>query len=128
MNINQAFPSKYLRAADLDGGDLVVTIKEVTVEDVGTQQKKDRKPVVYFAGRDKGMVLNKTNAAMITTIAKSENTEDWTGVKIRLITAEVEYQGTLTMALRVRAPFKPGATPPSPASAIDAPNDDEIPF
>lgn len=129
MNINQAFPSKYLRATDLNGGDLAVTIREVTIEDVGTAQKKERKPVVYFVAQEKGMVLNKTNAAMITAIAKSDDTDEWTGVKIRLIAAEVEYQGTLTMALRVRAPLK--AQKPQPvdvdenAGALSA---DDIPF
>ncbi len=114
MNINQAFPSKYLRAADLNGGSVIVTISHVEMEEIGQGAEKERKPVVYFEGKTKGVVLNKTNATMIMDIAKSEDTDDWQGVSIKLIAAEVEYQGKLVNSLRVRRPEKAVAAKPAP--------------
>jgi hypothetical protein len=74
------------------------------------------------------MVLNKTNAS---TIAKlhGEETDLWTGKRITLCTREVEFQGTMTSALRVLAQ-KPEAhkTAPPPAPPVQAtppPTDDE---
>lgn len=130
MNINQAFPSKYLKAADAEDGDLVLTIARVKMETIGQGAKAEQKPVVYFNEVEKGMVLNKTNAKMIGSIAKSDDTDDWTGVKVRVIATEVEFQGDLVMSLRVRTPQKAkGSTARESAEAppVDL-TEDQIPF
>lgn len=127
MNINSAFPSKYLKAADAEDGDLLLTIARVKMENVGAKGKDDMKPVVYFGEVEKGLVLNKTNAKMISKIAKSEDTDDWAGTKVRLIATEVEFQGDLVMSLRVRDAKKAKADPDS--VDVEAPlTDDQIPF
>ncbi len=129
MNINQAFPSKYLKASDAEDGDLVLTIARVKMETIGQGQKAEQKPVVYFANVEKGMVLNKTNAKMIEKIAKSGDTDEWTGVTIRVIATEVEFQGDLVMSLRVREPKKLGKpTVGKSDESVEAPDEDSIPF
>lgn len=132
MNINDAFPSKYLKAADADE-DLILTIKAVKVETIGQGAKAEQKPVIYFIDAEKGMVLNKTNAKMIGKIAKSDDTDDWKGVKVRIIATEVEFQGDLVMALRVRDVKKPrpsAASIEASGADMDAPpdDDDRVPF
>lgn len=128
MNINTAFPSKYLKA-DVDvTDDLLVTIKSVKMESIGQGAKSELKPVVYFNEADKGLVLNKTNAKMIGKIAKSDDTDDWRGVKIRLIATEVEFQGDIVMGIRVREAKRSAKPAPDDAGTVDAPSDDEIPF
>ena len=125
MNINQAFPSNYLRAADLNGKTPTMTITEVKLETVGD----DRKLVVYFKGTDKGLVLNKTNANSISDILGSEDTDDWAGKRIMLITAKVEYQGKRVPAIRVEEPVSSGPRPkPEPMPEDISPSDDDIPF
>lgn len=138
MNINTAFPSKYLKA-DVDvAEDVIATVKSVKVENVGNASKQEQKPVVFFRELDKGLVLNKTNASMIAKIAKSDDTDDWKGTKIRLISTEVEYQGQIVMGIRVRE-IKRAAKPVRTEEDADvrvpdadprdfAPADDDIPF
>ena len=58
MLVSQAFPSEYLKAADLKGRNVRVVIERVEMRDIGD----DHKPVVFFQGHDKGCVLNKTNS------------------------------------------------------------------
>ena len=129
MNINSAFPSKYLKAADAEDGDLLLTIKKVTIETVGQAPKTEEKLVVYFDEQSKGMVLNKTNARMIAKIAKSEDTDDWKGTKVRVIATEVEFQGDLVMSLRVRDIKRPTSrTEPDAARTASAPTEDDIDF
>jgi hypothetical protein len=123
MNIDTAFPSKYLKASDLNGRTVTVTIARVEMEKVGD----DRKPIIYFEGKSKGLVCNKTNANMIAKIANSRDTDEWTGVSITLIDAEVEFQGEPTRAIRVR-PATKAATRPAPPPPVETPADDEIPF
>ncbi len=124
MNINSVFPSKYLKAEDADEKDLILTIAKVKVETLGQGAKAEQKPIVYFKEVDKGLACNKTNARLIAQIAKSDDTDDWTGVQIRLISTEVEFQGELMNALRVRTPDKKK----SAAAPVEAPDAEDVGF
>jgi hypothetical protein len=100
MRMSTAFPSKYLRAADLQGRDVTVTIERVEMADIGDD---DPKPVVYFKGKEKGLVLNKTNAGTIADTLGDE-TDDWTGAAIVIFPTKTDYQGKRVDAIRLRVP------------------------
>jgi hypothetical protein len=116
MNINAAFPSKYLKESDLNGAQPIVTIDRVVMENIGQGSNQENKPIVYFQGKSKGLVLNKTNGTMISRIAGTPDTDRWKGIKVRLVSAEVEFQGQPVSAIRVREVLKggPAAAPPPP--------------
>jgi hypothetical protein len=100
MKSADVFPGRFLRAADLAGHTPVVTIARVEVQTVGD----DQKPVVFFEGKDKAIVLNRTNFNAIVEITGREDTDDWPGHKIKLITTKVDYQGRRVPAIRVEDP------------------------
>lgn len=127
MNINQSFPSKYLKAdGDLpDEGNLVLTMDRVDLEDVGSAGDTEMKPVLYFRETDKGLVLNKTNASTISSLYSPE-TDEWRGKKIALFSQEVDFQGRQVLAIRVR--MKKPAAPQSVAVAAKGADDDTDPF
>jgi hypothetical protein len=102
MNINNAFRSRYLKAADLEGGEFTVSISKVGLMEVGD----DEKAVIYFSESDKGLVLNKTNALKIAS-AYSDETDSWLGHAIVLYTTKVPYQGNSVDGIRVRIPSSP---------------------
>lgn len=102
MNINSAFPSKFLKASDLQDQTVTVKIADVKIEQVG--QNQDTKPVAYFDGKTKGLVLNKTNSRKIASIAGSPETEDWIGVEIAIYPTETEFGGESVECIRVKAP------------------------
>lgn len=114
-NINEAFPSKYLKASDFEQPALL-KMGRTEFETIGN----DRKLILYFEGQEKGLALNKTNA---NTIAKiyGDDTDDWKGQEIVLFEAMVDYKGETVAAIRVRAPKKK----PAPAKQEMS---DEIPF
>ena len=62
MKISNAFPSKYLRAADLQDRQIEVVMHRVEMENVGDD---DKKPVLHFVRKQKGLVLNKVNSRTI---------------------------------------------------------------
>lgn len=107
MKISDAFPSKYLKADDLDG-DVVVYITKAEMEQLGQGKDAEDKIILYFKGMDKGLAVNKTNAG---TIAKlyGDDTDGWVGKPITLFATEVEFKGDMVMAIRVRlkAPSEP---------------------
>lgn len=141
MHIDSAFPSKYLKQADLNGRAVRVTIDRVEIEDVGDG---DRKAVIYFQDKEKGLALNRINADTISS-SYGQETDDWTGRLIELYAdPNVYYGGKKVGGLRVRvprittAPVVDHRPPPqhAPAPATQGwtdrspppPDDSDIPF
>ena len=122
MNIQDAFSSNYLKTSDLKGKHVVVTIKEVAMELVG----KEEKPVIYFSGKDKGMVLNRTNATTIEEIVGTSETVKWKDQKITLYPTRVDFQGRRVDATRVEIPGPQAVT--SASNKDLPPEDDDISF
>ena len=100
-DINDLYPSKYLKAHDLGGKTVKATIRHVLVEKIGS----DTKPVLYFKGKEKGMVLNKTNAFTVSQ-AFGMDTDDWGGGEIEIFAAFVDFQGKQVEGLRIRLPSR----------------------
>lgn len=101
MDINAAFPSKYISHTDLQGRAVDVVMGEVTMADV--DGRGEMKPVLHFQGKAKGLVLNKTNSARITDMYGSD-TDAWFGRTICLYESETEFQGKTVACIRVNAP------------------------
>ena len=147
-NIDELFPSTWLKATDLRKQRVPVRISHVKVEEVGD----DKKPVLYFQNATKGLVLNVTNANMIKEITGSNDTDAWRGRSIVLFVTKVDFQGKRTDAIRVDYPDSqaqgtspaaprpvpvavPVAVAPSPflppedtIASGEMPSDDDIPF
>ncbi len=111
--VNDAFPSPYLKAADLNNRTIKLKMDNVTFEEIG--QEKDKKPVLFFAEVKKGLVLNKTNATTIGAVHGQEF-EGWTGKEIELFEQMVPYQGQNVPSIRVRA-VSDEPVPPRPTRA-----------
>lgn len=115
MKLTDAYPSKWLKAEDLEDGDMVVVINDVRFEEFTDPKTKrpDNKPVIYFEGKDsKPMVLNKTNFKVIAQVLGSDDSDDWIGKRIALYATKVESFGEMTLGIRVRlkAPMRTAPT------------------
>lgn len=99
MKISEEFPSAYLKSSDLGGREVRVTMGRVDREEIG----QDKKLVLYFKGKEKGMVLNKTNATTIGD-AYGDDTDDWFDQPLILFSIRTEYQGKPVDGLRCRVP------------------------
>jgi hypothetical protein len=144
MHIDQCFPSTYLKPADIpQGREAVVVIErfEAVHFDDGD------KPCIFFEGKTKGFLLNRTNANSLRE-AFGPITDNWIGGSIVIFATSTDYAGKRVPCLRVRvpervnagdsrppaphhqpAPKSPPAASPSPtASPASTTADDEIPF
>jgi hypothetical protein len=124
MKISNAFPSKYIRAADLQDRQHELTMQRVELENVGDD---DKKPVLYFVGRQKGLVLNKTNSRTIAA-AYGDDTDEWEDKNLIIFPAMVDFRGDQVEAIRVRVPKAAAKPPSSPSENPGVDMDDEIPF
>lgn len=113
MHISAFKQSKFLTRADVGPG-MLVTIKSLSQEDIAKEgAPEELKWCMYFAETEKPLVVNATNAAIIASVTKSEETNDWSGHKIVLYDdPNVSFGGKLVGGIRVRAPRQP-----KPASA-----------
>jgi hypothetical protein len=130
-SMSDAFPSKYLKAdvdvKDADDGGTTLTISGCDIELIGQGEDSEHKPVVYFQETDKGLVLNKTNAATLTALFRSDDSDAWMGQRIKLIATSVDFAGKMVRAIRVN-PKLPAGPPPRtgrPAPARQAPPPDD---
>lgn len=117
MDISQFVEGKSasLRASDLKGHEVRASISGIEVIEFNSDSGgKERKLAVSFTGKEKKLVLNKTNTGRIAD-AYGTDSDGWMGQTIILYEEKVEFNGALVPAIRVRVP-KPEAM------------DDEIPF
>jgi hypothetical protein len=106
MKIGAAFPSKYIKAADLGGKEFTLQIATVKIEDVGGQNNEEDRPVLYFVGRQKGVVLNRTNATAIAH-RYGDDTDEWANKEVIIYPDTTMFQGKMVDCIRMRVPAQP---------------------
>ncbi len=141
MKLAELYPSKWLKAADLEGQQRLVTIEAVKLETV--EDGKPPKPVIALRGLTQGLVLNKVNA---TTLAGflGDDTDHWPGQRIVIFPTQATFKAELVDCIRVRqpkpqpapaAPRPPAPVPQRPGKPVGelpaplpVPNEDDVPF
>jgi hypothetical protein len=120
--LNDAFPSKYMTAADFEDGDVTATIISAEVEMIGQGADASQKIILGLKGIKKPIVVNRTNANTIAKVTGSDDTDDWIGKRITIGASEVEFKGDLVMSIRVRLK-KPA--PVAAKAIVENPDADE---
>jgi hypothetical protein len=118
-SIDDFYPSKFLRASDLKGKEITVTIDRVATEEFEQDGAKRAKPVIHF--RDNGvkpLVCNKTNSSRLAMAAGSKDYDTWAGKQVLLYPDMEEFKGQVHEVVRVRRA-------PAP---IGEDLNDEVPF
>jgi hypothetical protein len=115
----KAFNSEYIGSSDLeDYKDIVLTIKEVRLEQTKGTKEKEMKNIAYFVEKMKPMILNATNCKAVRKLAGGSNfINDWNNIRVTIyVERNVKAFGEVTDALRIRS------TPPAqsqPKADID---------
>lgn len=89
--------SNYLKAEDLGGREVPVTIDGVKVIKLNDKDKL----FVSFTGKEKGLVLNKTNMAVIGK-QYGDDYNSWPGNPIMLYPTTTDFEGRTVDCIRVR--------------------------
>jgi len=118
MKVGDLFPSRFLKAADLQGREVPVTISHVATEQMDGQHGKETKGVVYFRGKDKPLVLNMVNSNTIDA-AYGDETDDWGGCPIILYPTRTQFGAKMVDCIRIKIPEQSGRAAPAPAPQSD---------
>ncbi len=115
MKASDIFPGKYLKAADLGTSEPTVTVERVAMETLGDESKA----IVYFKGKTRGIVLNKTNWNTLVELSGEDDCDDWKGTRVKLYVTKVEYAGKRVPAIRMTEPDgDTSAAKAAPAKAL----------
>lgn len=129
------FDNKYLGSWDLKHGqNYALTIDRVEAGTLtGQGGRSDKKPLVYFRGKEKPFALNKTNAKCIAAMYGAD-TSKWKGKRIAIYVTTTQSPEGVVDCIRVR-PTPPAADKPAngvqkaePPPPVDEPDmADELP-
>ena len=105
MRKHEAYPSKYLKAADLSGPTRA-TVRSVTHE---AMRDGTLRPVIYSDDLPKPVVVNVTNADVLYRLAGTDDDADWPDLTFELYTEMVRNpsSGETGPAIRFRPPRQP---------------------
>lgn len=96
------FDKEYLGAWDLvKGKNIVLVIERVEAKELNNGKNKNRKPVVYFRGKTKGMAINATNGKAIAGMYGTD-TVSWIGKPIAVYATTTTFGHDTVDCLRVR--------------------------
>lgn len=85
QTVSDLYPSKWLKADDLAGRSVTLTITAVAVEQLHNPRthKPEPKAILDF-GRSKRLPLNQTQCHALASVAASDRFADWPGLRITL--------------------------------------------
>ena len=99
-NVNDIYPSKWMRAADLKGASHRITIQDVDTGLIGEGDAAKQQIILELRGDWKPLGLNKTNAQAIAELF-GEDTDDWIGQEVVVFPTRVDFSGKMVDAIRV---------------------------
>ena len=153
MRKDSALPTKYITGTVVGDHKMKLTVARVVMETM--ENGREQKPVMYFVGKDRGMVINSGNWDAMALVYGDES-DGWAGKMIELFAMPTQTPaGQPTLGCRIRAlvgqepqvPINPSVTTGNgqpvgpgteaahaakealkPASDLSSDLDDEIPF
>jgi len=117
----------FLKQEDLQGKSPKAIIGAVELEDVKDDDGSIKKKLVlHFVGKDKAMILNRTNCEALEEICGTDDYASWPGHSVVLyVDPNVKFGGKTVGGLRIRsANNHPAAPPPSPPPVREVGEDD----
>lgn len=120
------FDSRYLGAWHLQGRDCTVTIAKITPGTIeGERGRKDKAPLIYFKGKEKPLVCNKTNMKSIKSLYGTLSAAALVGKQVTLYPTTTNRAGEVVDCIRIR-PTKPSAGSADTAIDENLPVDEEM--
>jgi hypothetical protein len=97
------YSKEHLGAWDLpEGRDAVVTIERIEAKELRNPTKKEIKPILFFKGKEKSLIVNATNGKIIASLYGTK-VGAWKGKRIALYKTTTNGPGGQTVeCVRVR--------------------------
>ena len=129
MELSDVFKSASLKAADIAGREVALTISGFKSQDFDDGTKL----ILSFQETEKDLICNKTNANTIRDMYGS-TIDNWVGKQIVLIQSQTDYGGKQVPCIRVKiggapaANMQPTELPGTPRRVSDPMDSGDTPF
>jgi hypothetical protein len=118
----------FLKQEDLQGREVRVVIESVAIEELKTDDGKEKKLVAHFVGKDKGLVLNRTTCETLEAITGTDDYDHWVDTPVVLFVDPTVKFGPKTVGgIRIKSTARP-APVAVPREDVEVVTDDAIPF
>lgn len=97
---DELYPGRFLKASDLKGQRVTVTIGSVDLEELEGDKGKTVKGVIGFLGKEKMMALNRTNGLCLKSMF-GKKVQAWEGKRVTLIPTETKFGAETVDAIRI---------------------------
>ena len=88
MDFDQLFPGRFIKAGELNGKDVTLTIDAIRLEDLPSDKGGEKtRGVIAFKQTKKEWVLNRTNAECLKGMW-GRDTDNWIGKRVTIYPAE----------------------------------------
>jgi hypothetical protein len=123
----------FLKQEDLQGKSPKAVIASVELEEVKDPDSNQlaKKLVLHFVGKDKAMILNRTNCDVLEEICGTDDYARWAGHAVVIyVDPTVKFAGKTVGGLRLRAATngQPAPVPPPPPVREPGEDDDDVGF
>jgi hypothetical protein len=92
VDFDELYPGRFLKAADLKGQKVTMTIADAWLEELEGDDGKEFKATVSFKERPKELVLNRTNGEAIKAMF-GRKLPEWQGKRVTLFPGVVTERG-----------------------------------
>lgn len=126
MNLDEVFAGSTLKASDVAGREVPLTIRGYEVKDFDDGKKL----ALSFNETDKELICNKTNANTIGDMY-GPTIEGWVGKQIVLIQSQTDFNGRQVACIRVKVgvlAMQPQELPGTPNRVADPSDTGSTPF
>lgn len=101
MDMRKVFTSSFFRADDFDSEGRMYTIRIVMMQQINQEWK----PVMYFEGQKRALVLNQTNSIAISQFPGfTPESDNWANRRIVLFSYHAMFQNKPQVRIGVRLP------------------------
>ena len=128
MKLNEIFHGENLKAEDLKGKDVTLTVTKWEVAEFDEGGKVDTKIKLHFGESDRTLVLNKTNGYAIAEFLQTEELTEWIGAKVTIYPTKTEFAGKRVDCIRIRAAKTPKGVSTPVEKRFDETDENERPF
>jgi hypothetical protein len=115
----------FLKTEDLQGRAATVTIEEVAIAEVKNDDGTQKKLVAHFVGKDKALILNRTNCEVLEEIIGTDDYGAWGGHRVVIYPTTTKFGPKTVPCLRIRAVRAAEPPPPPPPPAREPGEDDD---
>jgi hypothetical protein len=100
IDFDQLYPGRFLKSGELLGRKVTVEIADVAIDELENEKGKKIQGIIYLKGKDKQIVLNKTNGLCLKAMF-GRKLSDWVSKRIVIFQDQTRFGSDTVDCIRI---------------------------